>query len=110
LNGRRLEIKDTHKILGLTFDSRLTRKAHINETRAKVFRRINLLKCLAGMKWGEDQGMLLWVHEMMVLSALEYGSAACGSASNAQLEPVHKGLRIDSTWWFLRGQNRKHYV
>jgi hypothetical protein len=42
--------------------------------------------------------MLLRVHEMMVLSALEYGSAAYGLASNAQfkrLEPVHnKRLRI----------------
>jgi hypothetical protein len=51
-----------------------------------------------GMKWGADQGMLLRVHEIMVLSALEYGSAAHGSASNAQikrLEPVHnKALRI----------------
>jgi hypothetical protein len=99
LNGRRLlEIKDTHKILGSTFDSRLTSwKAHINETRAKAFRRINLLKYLAGMKSGAG-------HEMMVLSALEYGSAAYRSASNAQLkrlEPVHnKGLRI--------AQNRKH--
>jgi hypothetical protein len=56
------------------------------------------LKCLAGMKWGADQGMLLRVHEMMVLSGLEYGNAAYGSASSAQLkrlEPVHnKGLRI----------------
>jgi hypothetical protein len=52
LNGRRLEIKDTHKILGLTFDSRLTWKAHFNETRAKTFMRIYLLKCLAEIKWG----------------------------------------------------------
>jgi hypothetical protein len=41
---------------------------------------------------------MLRVQEMMVLSALEYGSAAYRSASNAQLkrlEPVHnKGLRI----------------
>jgi hypothetical protein len=37
LNGRLLEIKDTHKILGLTFDLRLTWKAHINETKAKAF-------------------------------------------------------------------------
>jgi hypothetical protein len=48
------------------------------------------------MKWGADQGMLLRLHEMLVLSTLEYGSAAYGSASNAQLkrlEPVHnKGL------------------
>jgi hypothetical protein len=94
----RERVKDTHKILGLTFDSRLTWKAHINETRAKVFRRINLLKCLARMKWGAEQGMLIWLHEIMVLSVLEYGSAAYGSASNTylkRLEPVHnKGLRI----------------
>jgi hypothetical protein len=91
LNGRRLDIKDTQKIIGLTFDSRLTWKAHTNETMAKAFRRVNLLKCLAGMKWGADQGM-------MVLSALVYGSAAYELASNAQLkrlQPVHnKGLRI----------------
>jgi hypothetical protein len=45
------------------------------------------------MKWGADQGMLLRVHEMMVLSALEYGSAS--NAQLKRLEPVHnKGLRI----------------
>jgi hypothetical protein len=78
----------------LTFDSRLTWKAHINETKAKAFRRINLLKWLAGIKWGADQGMLLRVHEMMVLSALEYGSAA-NNTQLKRLEPVHnKGLRI----------------
>jgi hypothetical protein len=61
LNGRRLEIKHTHKILGLNFDSRLTWKAHINDKRAKTFRRINLLMCLAE------------VHATIVLSALDYG-------------------------------------
>jgi hypothetical protein len=42
--------------------------------------------------------MLLRVHNLMVSSALQYGSAVYGSARNAQLkrlEPVHnKGLRI----------------
>jgi hypothetical protein len=74
-----LELEETHKILGLVFDSWLTWKTHINELRAKAFRRINLLKFLAGMKWGADQG----VHEMMVLSALEYSSTVYESASNA---------------------------
>jgi hypothetical protein len=41
LNGHRLEIKNTHKILGLILDLE------------------NLIKCLAGMNWGADQGMLL---------------------------------------------------
>jgi hypothetical protein len=38
------------------------------QKRAKAFRRINLLKCLVGMKWGADEEMLLRVHKMMVLS------------------------------------------
>jgi hypothetical protein len=67
------------------------------QKRAKAFRRINRLKCLAGIKWGADQGMLLRVHEMMVLSALEYGRRRTGGIENR-------------TWSFLRVQNRKHYV
>jgi hypothetical protein len=65
------------------------------------------------MKLGADQGMMLRVWEMMVFSALEYGSAAYGlwvdhNAKLKRLEPVHnKGLR---NWRFLRVQNRKHYV
>jgi hypothetical protein len=73
LNGRCLKIKDTHKILELTFDSRLTWKAHINETRAKAFRTINLVKCLAGMKWGADQGMKLWSCRPWNMAALPMG-------------------------------------
>jgi hypothetical protein len=50
------------------------------------------------MNWGADQGMLLRVHEMMVFSALELGSAAYASVRDGQLkrlEPVqNKGLRI----------------
>jgi hypothetical protein len=70
LNGHRLEIKNTHKILRLTFDNLITWKTHTDEVRANASERMNLLKCLAGMNWGADQGMLLRVHEM-VLSALE---------------------------------------
>jgi hypothetical protein len=98
LNGHRLEIKNTHKILRLTFDNLITWKTHIDEVRANASKRMNLLKCLAGMNWGADQGMLLRVQEMSVLSALELGSAAFRSARDVQLkqiEPVHnKRLRI----------------
>jgi hypothetical protein len=49
------------------------------------------------MNWGADQGMLLRVHEMIILSAVDFGSAAYGSARDGQLkrlEPVHtKGLK-----------------
>jgi hypothetical protein len=50
--------------------------------------------------------MLLRVHEMMVWSALEYGSAVSGSAINAQLkrlEPVHN--KELSAFWVCRTKN-----
>jgi hypothetical protein len=72
LNGQILEVKNTHKILGITFDNRLTWKAHITE--AKAAKRMNVLISLAETNWGADQGMLLRIHEMFILSALEYSS------------------------------------
>jgi hypothetical protein len=49
LNRHRLEIKNTRKILGLTFDNRLTWKTHLDEVRANASKKMNLLTCLAGM-------------------------------------------------------------
>jgi hypothetical protein len=40
------------------------------------------------MNWGADEGMLLRVHEMMVLSDLEVSSAAYGSARDGQLKQI----------------------
>jgi hypothetical protein len=84
VNGHRLQIKNTHKILGLTLDNCLTWKTHMDEVRANAFKRMKLLKCLAGMNCKTDKGMLLRVNEMMVLSALEFGSAAYRSARDGQ--------------------------
>jgi hypothetical protein len=51
-------------------------------------KRLNILKTLAETKWGADQFTLLRVHEMMILSALVYGSAAYGSARRSKLKRV----------------------
>jgi hypothetical protein len=95
LNGQILQVKNTHKILGITFDNRLTWKAHITEAKAKAAKRMNVVRKLAGTNWG---AMLLRIQQMFILSALEYGSIAHGSATDGQLkrlEPIHKrGLRI----------------
>jgi hypothetical protein len=64
LNGQILEVKNTQKILGITFDNRLTRKAHITEANAKAAKRMNILRSLAVTNWSADQGMLLRIHEM----------------------------------------------
>jgi hypothetical protein len=62
-------VKNTHKILGIMFYNRLTWKTHITEAKAKAAKRMNVLRSLAGTNWGADQGMLLRIHEMFILSA-----------------------------------------
>jgi hypothetical protein len=46
LNGQILEVKNTHKILGITFDNRLTLKTHTTE--AKAAKGMNVMRSLAG--------------------------------------------------------------
>jgi hypothetical protein len=65
LNGQILEVKNTHKILGITFDNRLTSKAHITEVKAAKM--MNVLRSLARTNRGADQGMLLRIHEIFIL-------------------------------------------
>jgi hypothetical protein len=58
---------------------------------------LSILKCLATTKWGADRNTLLKIHEMMILSTIQYGDSAYGSASNSTLEILdlvhHKGVR-----------------
>jgi ribonuclease HI len=98
LNNQAIEEVTALKILGLTFDSKLTWKTHIKDTKARAKKRLNILRCLAGTEWGADRDILLRTHHAIVLATLRYGETAYGSAKPnilKQLEPVHNaGLRI----------------
>jgi hypothetical protein len=106
-----LEVVDTHRILGLILDRQLTWSPHIKTVKAKCSKRLSLLRHLAGTQWGADQSTLPRVHKMLVLlSAVEFGSAANGSARKTQLkklDPIHnKGLRIAlGAFYINRTQN-----
>jgi hypothetical protein len=98
LNGQTLEAVPTHKILGLKFDEKLEWKSHMTYIKEKVNKRLNLLKALSGLRWGADQDILLRIHQMMVLSVIEYGAAAYSSARPRTLkilDPLHnQGIRL----------------
>jgi ribonuclease HI len=89
---------ESHRILGLIFDQKLTWSEQINTIKQKTIKRFNLLKCLAGKHWGADQNILLRIYQLMILSVMEYGVDAYGSAKPkilAKLDPLHfQGLRI----------------
>jgi hypothetical protein len=89
---------ESHRILGLIFDQKLTWSEQIKTVKQKTTKRFNLLKCLAGKHYGADQDILLKIHQLVILSVLEYGADAYGSAKPKileKLDPLHyQGLRI----------------
>ena len=71
---------------------------HIQYIRKKVALRLKLLKTLAASKYGSDQDVLLKTFTSTVVSVIEFGSPAYGSARSAILEQLqtvfNEGLRI----------------
>ncbi|GFT53931.1 RNase H domain-containing protein [Trichonephila clavipes] len=88
------------RFLGVIFDCRLTFLPHILHLRKKCEKSLNLLKVLSNTSWGADRPSLLRVYQAIVLSRIDYGCVAYGSACNStlqKLDPVHHmALRICS--------------
>ena len=86
------------KFLGVTFDSKLNFKAHIDYVCQKCETAMTLLKVVAKMDWGADRSLLLRLYHSFVHSRLEYGCAVFSSAGKSylkKLEPIqNQGLRI----------------
>jgi hypothetical protein len=82
----------------MIFDDKLQWGKHVEHVKARAIKRLNLLKCLSGLRWGADQDVLLKIHQALILSVIEYGAAAYGSARKSILEKLnsthHQGLRI----------------
>ncbi|GFU46495.1 probable RNA-directed DNA polymerase from transposon X-element [Trichonephila clavipes] len=88
------------RFLGVIFDRRLTFLPHILHLRKRCEKSLNLLKVLSNTSWGADRTSLLRVYQAIVLSRIDYGCVAYGSACNStlqKLDPVHHmALRICS--------------
>ncbi|GFV53256.1 probable RNA-directed DNA polymerase from transposon X-element [Trichonephila clavipes] len=88
------------RFLGVIFDRRLTFLPHILHLRKRCEKSLNLLKVLSNTSWGADRPSLLRVYQAIVLSRIDYGCVAYGSACNStlqKLDPVHHmALRICS--------------
>ncbi|KAL4148403.1 hypothetical protein QTP88_002656 [Uroleucon formosanum] len=86
------------KILGLTFDSKLTWRTHINNIKNEAKTKLNIIKTLSNLEWGAESKTLQIIHNSIILSALEYGSILYAGASALTiktLEPIHNtALRL----------------
>lgn len=69
----------------MTFDSRLSWKQHILETKGNCYKRLNIIKTLSHYHWGADERSLLKIYKALIRSKLDYGCIVYMSASKTDL-------------------------
>ncbi|XP_020297733.1 uncharacterized protein LOC109862184 [Pseudomyrmex gracilis] len=73
MGGVKLNVEWSIRFLGVHIDYSLSWKKHVAETRRKFLLRINILKALAGIRWGSHSSVLLTAYKGLVRSVLEWG-------------------------------------
>ena len=58
MKNTKLNVVDQLKILGLSFDKKLTWSSHINYLKLECNKRLKFLKVIASYKWGADTHVL----------------------------------------------------
>ena len=90
LQGTDIERVPSYKYLGVIFDEKLNWKEHGEKTAAKINKKTNILKSLAGSEWGTSTQSLLRYVNGCLRPIAEYGLQAL---TNVDLEPTHSKSR-----------------
>ena len=99
LDNTRLPTIRNPKILGLTFDPKLTFNEHIKTSKDKAGKTINILKALTSTHWGKNKETLTNTYKTVTRPILEYaGTIYAPIISDKQLTALqvkeNQGLRI----------------
>ena len=73
-NGSTLQRTEKAKYLGVSFDTKLTWKNHIQQIKDKAINRFKLIKRLAGTKWGSSRKTLSTTYNMYIKPVMKYCS------------------------------------
>jgi len=88
-NGKSLIHDDHPTYLGVTLDRTLSFRSHVERLRKKVSSRLNLVKKLAGTKWGTDPKTLRTAVLALCYSTAEYCTPVWSRSSHAsKIDPV----------------------
>ena len=99
LDNTRLPTMRNSKILGLTFDPKLTFNEHIKTSKDKAEKTINILKALTSTHWGKNKETLTNTYKTVTRPILEYaGTIYAPIISDKQLTALqvtqNQGLRL----------------
>ena len=78
IDGKRIDYKESVKLLGIYLDTGLTFNQHIAKVRKEAGRRIGQLKALANTEWGCSPVLLRTFYVGYIRSIIEYGSDIWG--------------------------------
>ena len=88
MHGHSLKFYDTVKFLGMTLDSKLTWRPHIQNLVASCRKGRNILKMVANKSWEADTNTLIKIYRTLIRSRIDYGSIAYNSATPYILKPL----------------------
>lgn len=88
LNSHEITFQKQIRYLGITFDSKLTYRQHINNLVVKCKKRLNFMKMISGTKWGAKRELLLLLYRTLIRSVIDYGLPCYGHAKKSSLQKV----------------------
>lgn len=98
INGQVIPVVRAFKVLGLTFDDRLSWKGHLERLSADCAHRLGLLRFLQRGSLGAERQPLLTLYKSLIRSRLEYGAQLflqAPASRRARLDKVqNRALRI----------------
>lgn len=90
INNKPIQQVDSVKYLGMWIDRNLKWGRHINETRDKTLKFLNVFKVLAGSKWGIHPKHLRRLYISIIRSRLDYGSFLYDTSVKSHLYKLDK--------------------
>ena len=98
LYGKKIEVKNQAKFLGVIFDKKLTFLPHLKDLKTRCMKALNAFKILCNPEWGGDSTTLLNLYKSLILSKLDYACQIYGSARPSYLKMLNpiqnQGLRL----------------
>ena len=96
--GKRIEVKDEARFLGVIFDRKLSFLPHIKDLKRRCLQALNAFKIFCSPEWGGDTEILLQLYSSLIRSRLDYACQVYGSAKPSylkMLDPIqNQGLRL----------------
>jgi hypothetical protein len=88
--GAAISKSNEFKYLGVTFDNKLNWKIHVVKVASRVSKRINVLKRLAGSKWGCARSTLNLTYQKYILPVITYSCESLISAQTHTLQSLER--------------------